>query len=52
MRDTTFDSEKNVFCFDLIKCFLLLNPLNVKSKHSGCEFKYFVLVTCKKISEN
>ena len=21
-------------------CFVLLNPLNVKSKHSGCEFKY------------
>ena len=43
-----------------LKCFLLLNPLNIKSKRSRCEFQYFtlnilhlnVLLACKKISEN
>ena len=31
---------------------LNLTYLNVESKQSGCEFNYFVLLACKKISEN
>ena len=38
---TTFDSQKMYFVLASFKCFLLLNPLNVKNKHCGCEFKYF-----------
>ena len=34
------------FVSALFKCFLLLNSLSIKSKHSRCEFKYFLLATC------
>ena len=34
--------RSNVFFFLAFKCFLLLNPLNVKIKRSSCEFKYFL----------
>ena len=40
------------FVLAWFKYFLLLNPLNVKSKYSGCEFfKCFVLLACTKICE-
>ena len=42
MPYTTFDSRNMYFVLAWFKCFFLLNPLNVKSKHSGCEFKYFL----------
>ena len=39
---TTFDLQKMHFVLAWFKCFLLLNLLNVKSKHLGWEFTYFL----------
>ena len=39
LPNTTFDLQKMYFVLAWFKCFLLLNPLNVKSKYLGCEFK-------------
>ena len=42
MPYTTFDSQKIYFVLVDLSVFSYLTPLNVKSKHLGCEFKYFL----------
>ena len=39
MPYTTFDSQKIYFVLVDLSGFSYLTPLNVKGKHSGCEFK-------------